>query len=49
MREKLEKGMKMKQEERAERQSEQQKITEQQNSMLQQMQCQQVYNHTMIH
>ena len=33
--------MKMKQEERAERRSEQQKIVEQQNSMLQQMQLQQ--------
>jgi len=41
MGEKLEKDMKMKQEERAERQSEQQKITEQQNRMLQQMQLQQ--------
>ena len=40
MREKLEKDMKMKQEERAERRSEQQKIVEQ-NSMLQQMQLQQ--------
>ena len=37
MREKMEKDLKMKQEERPERQSEQQKITEQQNSMLQQI------------
>ena len=41
MREKLEKDMKMKQEERAERRSEQQKITEQQNGVLQQMQLEQ--------
>ena len=41
MREKLEKDMKMKQEERVERRSEQQKTVEQQNSMLQQMQLQQ--------
>ena len=42
MREKLEKDMKMKQEEMAQRRSEQQKIVEQQNNMLQQMQLQQV-------
>ena len=41
MRENLEKDMKMKQEERAERRSELQKIIEQQNSMLQQIQLQQ--------
>ncbi|XP_015780764.1 PREDICTED: uncharacterized protein LOC107358688 [Acropora digitifera] len=42
MREKLEKDMKIKQEEMAQRRAEQQKIVEQQNNMLQQMQLQQV-------
>ena len=42
MREKLERDMKIKQEEMAQRRAEQQKIVEQQNNMLQQMQLQQV-------
>ena len=42
MREKMEKDMKMKQEEMAQRRSEQQKMLEQQNNVLEQMQLQQV-------